>query len=92
MVCFSVKDDCYNPYESYGEICVHCGCCSKDKSVRYERRLEMWRRLLQDTEAVEMYSDLDDEQRKNLKLNKRYYRRRIRYYMKRLEEISNEED
>ena len=25
-VCFGVSDNCINHY-SYGEICVHCGCC-----------------------------------------------------------------
>ena len=34
----SIKD-CYAPEWSYGEICVGCGCCSKDPIVRATARL-----------------------------------------------------
>lgn len=39
--------NCYNPFESYGMICVHCGCCSDDEKVRYKARIALHKRLLE---------------------------------------------
>lgn len=90
MVCFSVKDDCYNLYESYGEICVHCQCCSKDLKVRYKSRLDMWQRMLQDSKYYAKF-DTEDYQIENRKANEKTFKRRIRYYKKKLKEIADEE-
>lgn len=39
--CEPVKENCWNFYESYGEICVHCGCCSDNLRERYEERIRV---------------------------------------------------
>lgn len=33
---FEVSDNCWNFNDSYGMICVRCGCCSEDKEIRYK--------------------------------------------------------
>lgn len=35
-----VKRNCYAIGWSYGEICVHCGCCSEDPIKRTKARIE----------------------------------------------------
>ena len=45
-LCVGVKKGCINP-DTYGEICVGCGCCSTDKSVRYPARLRLYQDLLE---------------------------------------------
>ena len=36
---YAARKDCYAITWSYGEICVGCGCCSKDKLTRWIARL-----------------------------------------------------
>ena len=84
---FGVNENCYNPLESYGEICVGCGCCSKDLKERTESRLALYQRLLD--RCVNFHNWVDDPrvraiQEKNIKIDKKIYKRRIRYYEKRL--------
>ena len=82
-----VMDRCWNPYDSYGEICVHCGCCSPDKSVRYPARIEFLERRIAENENFEYWDD-DPEwravQEKNVKANLRYFKRQLRYYRKKV--------
>lgn len=56
-----VKQNCWNGRESFGEICVHCGCCSENKEERIKNRiykLNMWICEAQteiDTENLNVY-------------------------------------
>ena len=52
---FAPSKRCYNTYESYGEICVGCGCCSTDKRKAAQARLELHQRLLADRENFNMW-------------------------------------
>lgn len=89
-ICFSVNENCYNHIETYGEICVGCGCCSKDLKERTESRLALYQRLL---DRVENFDNWFEDprvraiQEKNIKIDKKMYKKRIRYYQKRLEEL-----
>lgn len=88
-ICFQVSNKCWNPYDSYGEICVHCGCCSKDKTTRQKARLEVAKRRLQEELDFDLWDDNPAWraiQEKNNKSNIRYWRRRVRYYEKALKE------
>lgn len=80
---------CWNPYDSYGEMCVHCGCCSPDKAVRYPARIELLERQIADFENFDRWMD-DPEwravQEKNIKENLRYFKRQLRYYRKKVAE------
>ena len=88
-ICFAVNDNCWNLYESYGMICVHCGCCSKYKKKRQKARLELMERRLAENESFNYWFD-DEElrktQEKNVKINRAYYKRKIRYYKSQLKD------
>jgi len=85
-----IKKSCWNLMDSYGEICVCCECCSPDKKTRYMSRiscLEEWIRM------KESFSDWSDDpywkdvQKKNIKKDIRMWKRQLRYYKKKLNEI-----
>jgi hypothetical protein len=79
-ICFGVQKDCINS-ASYGEICVGCGSCSKDKKIRYPARLQMY--IEQLDEALHFHhwqKGYIRLQKRNQKLNITYCRRRISIY------------
>ena len=84
---YAINDKCWNMYDSYGEICVGCGCCSKDKAVRQKARYEFCKRRIEDAESFDDWFD-DDRlraiQEKNVKSTLKYYRRLLRYYQKKV--------
>jgi len=85
----TIRDNCWNLLDSYGEICVGCGCCSKDKKVRHKARLETVKRWKEENDKFCGWDD-DPEvrkiQEKNVKANKQYFARRIRYYERKVKE------
>lgn len=85
-----VSDKCWNFYDSYGQICVHCGCCSKDKITRYKARLKCCKEWLKETEEFNGwaydYPDLLETQKKNVASDIAHFKRKIRYYEKKLNE------
>ena len=89
-VCYSVMKNCWNGIDSFGEICVGCGCCSDDPLKRAKARLEVSKVHLEECENFNMWDDDPEwrkEQEKNIRSSKRYFKRRIRYYTKRLKEL-----
>jgi hypothetical protein len=79
-ICFSVREDCINP-DSYGEICVGCGCCSKDKTIRYPARLKLYTELLEhDLSFNNWIKGCKRIQKRNRKLDIAYNKRRIAIY------------
>lgn len=85
MVDYATSVDCWNPHESYGEICVGCGCCSKDKTTRYKARYELCQRMIEELVSFDGWFD-DPEvralQEQNIKTDLKYFRGRMRYYKK----------
>lgn len=84
--CFGVTDDCINIH-SYGEICVWCGCCSRNKNYadRVHRILEYYKDRLWFEYRFDEWSDDDlirRVQEKNVRSNIQYYKRKIRLYKK----------
>ncbi len=79
-ICFSVSKKCINP-NSYGEICVGCNCCSSDKKIRYPARLQLYeQQLQQDLNFNRWTKGLKRLQKRNIKLNITYDKRRIAIY------------
>ena len=79
-ICFPVNKNCING-ESYGEICVGCGCCSKDKDIRYPARLAMYQRGLdRNINFNNWFKGHIRLQKRNRKLNITYCKRRIAIY------------
>lgn len=86
-----VQDDCYNPYESYGECCVRCGCCARDLMTRTRARRDLHKRL---AEAAANFNDwaydspeLMALQKESVLRNKTYHQKRAAYYNRRLKQI-----
>ena len=77
-------DKCWNLYDSYGEICVGCGCCSKDPLTRTENRLRVLERQLHEEENFNDYAyeypDMVEMQKKNHESNLLYYKKQIACY------------
>lgn len=89
-ICTAVKKECWNPYDSFGEICVHCGCCSVDPITRAKARLEVSMDHLHEKEQFNMWDD-DPKwraiQERNIKTDIKILKRLIRYYSKRIQEL-----
>lgn len=83
---FAVSEDCINPY-TYGEICLGCGCCSrnKDNRDRVIKTIRYYRERLNEELSFCDWSDKDKWgkiQRKIRDSNVKYYKRKIRIYKK----------
>lgn len=80
FICISAMDKCYNPYDSYGEICVGCNCCGRvDKSTMYQCRIETDKRHL--AETVQKLTDKDYQtelQQKNILSSIEHFIKNIR--------------
>ena len=84
-----IRGNCWNLRDSYGEICVGCGCCSKDKKERHKARLETVKQWNEENDRFDRWSDDPDIrklQEKNVKANRKYFARRIRYYERKVRE------
>lgn len=83
-ICFQVADRCWNLMDSYGEICVHCGCCSPDKQKRYASRIAVLERWIEEWEHFDGWFEDDPEakalQERNIRSNLKHFRRMLRYY------------
>lgn len=81
-ICIGVTKDCYNPYDSYGEICVHCNCCGRfDPKTKLQCQLALNKRMLQESRDFDGWQDepkLNELQRKNVASDIEYFSREIR--------------
>lgn len=83
---YAVSEDCINIY-SFGEICVGCGCCSRNPNYMdmIRRRIKYYKRMLEEQYSFSNW--VDDEkcrkvQEQNVKANILYFKRKIRLYKK----------
>lgn len=92
-LCEQVKENCWNFYDSYGEICVHCGCCCEDPEVQAISRLQVLRRELEDQKNFDNWFDdpqwqkVQDENRKE---NIKHLEKQIAHYEEVLAKIEAE--
>lgn len=78
---YAVKKNCWNLFDSYGEICVGCGCCSPDMKTRYESRISCLERWLDEQEHFDNWIEgLEELQEKNRRKNIKQIKRKLRYY------------
>ena len=80
-----VEDKCYATLWSYGQVCVECKCCSKNKKVRIKARLKYWKWWLKESEDFSEFSDDIDTrkiQERNRILNIKDATKKIKYYSK----------
>lgn len=89
IIDFAPQDNCWNQYEAYYN-CIGCGCCVKDREERTRNRLKVLNRLLNEQQEMLDSEILGYHQKKNIKANIQYFKRKIRYYEKVLKEVRNE--
>jgi len=79
-ICSSASPVCYNPFDSYGMICVGCNCCGKiDKAIMYQCRIATDKRQLIETANQLTDKDYQSElQQRNILLDIEYSIKRIR--------------
>ena len=85
-----IGKNCWNLYDSYGEICVGCGCCSSDKKTRYESRKRCIENWIKEHENFSNWSDdpyWKKVQKQNIKSDIRLWKKQLRYYTKKLAEM-----
>lgn len=90
-ICRGIKKECYNPFESYGEICVGCGCCDTDPEKRALARLALHQRLLKEDEEFDRWWDDDPEwlavQKRNIANNIEWNKAKIAEYEEEIKKI-----
>ena len=83
---FAKDKKCWNWFETVYS-CIGCGCCSSDMETRRKNRLRVLKRRLEEERNFDNWYD-DPEiraiQERNIKINIRYLKRKIRYYEKAL--------
>ena len=88
---FAPGKNCWNFIDSYGEICIRCRCCAKDKKVRYESRIRCLERWLKEQyEFNDWFPEWKEQQEKNIKSNIRHFKRQLMYYKAKLKCLGNE--
>lgn len=92
-ICYSTKPNCYNAQASAYGNCYGCGCCSRNQKERYASRLRYFQEELDEREHFKYWDDdpkLRAVQEANVKADIKLFKRRIRYYAKRLQEVTGD--
>lgn len=77
----AVSKNCYNMVETYGELCVGCGCCRGTELEKAKARLRLHKRRLEELKNFEYWDDeIRELQEKNINADIEYNEERIRYY------------
>lgn len=85
---FAVQKNCWNLIDSYGMLCVGCGCCLKDKRKRYENRIRCLERWIEEEEKFDNWIEgCEETQERNRRANIRWFKRKLGYYRKRLAQL-----
>lgn len=79
---YAVSEDCINLY-SFGEICVHCGCCSRNPNYMdmIRRRIKYYKEMLAEQYSFSDWCEnekLRALQKRNVKANIIDFKRKIR--------------
>ena len=82
-ICFSVKKDCQNLYDSYGMICVHCNCCGRiDPKTKLQCQLELAKRQLEESQQFDGwctdYPAVNAMQHENVAADIEYFKDKIK--------------
>ena len=78
FICNGVSEDCLNPYDSYGEICVHCNACGRDdKTTMYDCQIKLYTEKLQEEKQKLNDSLWNESQRRCVESNVAYFGRML---------------
>ena len=89
---FAVKGNCWNMEAYCYGNCYGCGCCAKDKRQRYENRVQYLKDAIDEEEQFDAWGDdrgLRAVQERNVKANIRRFKRKLRYYEKKLKGMTD---
>lgn len=86
FVDYAVSNDCINHW-SYGEICVRCGCCSRNPNYkdRIIKTIQHYKERLKEEENFNFWDENEfwrKVQKRNVELNILYFKKEIRKYKK----------
>ena len=88
-------DDCYALVWSYGMICVHCGCCSKDPLIQAKAKLEYHEEELSRTKNFTHWDydnpDMLELQKKNVASDIEYESEKVNYYRNLVKELESQQ-
>ena len=90
IIDIAVSEKCWNLRDSFGQICVGCGCCSDDNKTRYESRLACIERWIKHEEVFDLWDDdpaMRELQERNRAENLRHYRIQRKYYRYMLKKV-----
>jgi len=87
VIDFQARKDCYNPYESFGEICVGCGCCSDDPEEKFKARIALADRMIEELSNIGDYDSLHPIQIRNIKKGLSKWEKRRTKFQKKLKEL-----
>lgn len=78
-ICVGAALNCYALQWSYGDICVGCGCCSKDADKRLLARLEYHTKLLEEKKDFRFATDAQVRavQEKNVAAAIKFHQRKV---------------
>jgi hypothetical protein len=86
---FATKGNCWNMEAACYGNCYGCGCCAKNKRQRYENRIRYLRGMIEEQKHFDNWFDEPEIralQEKNVKENIRWFKRKLRYYEKKLKD------
>ena len=92
---FAPNKNCWNLAAWCYGTCYGCGCCAKEKKERCENRLRYLEGMIEEEKTFDRWDDdpeLRKLQEKNRKANLRFFRRKARYYKKKLDQFEREEE
>ena len=96
-MCMSASEGCIN-IDSYGVICVHCGCCEQynpNAIDRTERQIRYYEERLEEQYNFDEFDEIEkfaEIQRNNIKDNIVFYTEKIKQLKHLLEEMRSDVD
>ena len=86
-ICKSIMENCQNPYDSYGEICVGCNCCGRmGEDTMWQARYELAVRQLNELAEVLLSEHFQTNlQQKNICSNIKYWSENLKEILKHLD-------
>ena len=89
---FAVRKNCWNLEAMCYGNCYGCGCCVNDKRQRCENRIAYLEEMLDQQYKFDMWDDDPDLrkiQERNIAANIRLFKRKLRYYRRKLAEVDS---
>ena len=79
-ICFSVRENCENLLDSYGELCVRCNACGRfDQTTKHQCQLDVLKRhQAENANFNDWIEGAEELQRNNQTRNAEWYAAKIK--------------